>query len=141
MYCLCNYRLPNNDYLSFFLLSFSELSSADLICLYITEFVKCLVFVEHFVESIIKLSRHSIDLHLLTDNLVLKFINSEMKFADVHLGILSTRVGLFKSDVDLLDLVLVFLLASSCFFFRNLKLLLVFSNSLKLVFNNGNTGF
>jgi len=50
-----------------------------------------LVFVEHLVEGIIQLSGHSVNLQFLSDDLVFKFINPEVKLADVHLCILRAR--------------------------------------------------
>merc|ERR1712241_1314719 len=95
-----------------------------------------LVFVEHFVESVIKLGGDSIDLHLLSDNFILKVVNSQMKFADVHLGVLRSGLSLLETDVDLLDLLLVFLLPLPRLLLGNLKLFLILANSLELIFDN-----
>merc|ERR1719483_1639325 len=98
-----------------------------------------LVLVKHLIKSIIKLSRYSIDLEFLADNLILKLINSEMKLGNVHLCILGTRFTNLESDVDLLDLLLVLLLSSSGLLLRDFKLLLVLSNSMQFILNNSNT--
>merc|ERR1711997_483279 len=84
-----------------------------------------LIFVEHLIESIVQLSRDSVDLEFLPDNFILQLINPEMKFADVHLSVLRPGLSLLQSYVDLLYLVLVFFLSSSRFLLGYLKLLLV----------------
>merc|ERR1719270_3013154 len=66
-------------------------------------------------------------------------INSEMKFADVHLSIFRTSFSLLQSDVNLLDLLLIFFFSLSCLFFRHFELLLILSNSLKFILNNNNS--
>merc|ERR1712020_826622 len=66
-----------------------------------------LIFVQHFIECVIKLGRHSVDLHLLSDNLVLQVINPEVELADVHLSVLRASLGLLQSDLNLLDLLLL----------------------------------
>merc|ERR1711956_62843 len=63
-----------------------------------------------------------------------------MEFANVHLSVLRARVGLLQSDLDLLNLVLVLLLPPPCLLLRNLKSLLVFTDSSKLIFNHNNPG-
>merc|ERR1711874_120460 len=99
-----------------------------------------LVFAEHFIESVIKLRGDSVDLHLLSDNFILKVVNSQMKFADVHLSILRSGLRLFQTNVDLLDLLLVFLFSLPGLLLGNLKLLLILANSLELIFNNHDFG-
>merc|ERR1719234_96214 len=97
--------------------------------------------VEHFIEGIIKLARDSVDLELLADDFIFKFINPEVEFADVHLSILRTSFSLLKSDVDLLDLVLIFLLPPSGLLLRHLQLLLVLTDSLEFIFDHRDTSF
>merc|ERR1712008_106773 len=63
-----------------------------------------------------------------------------MEFANVHLSVLRARVGLLQSDLDLLNLVLVLLLPPPCLPMRNLKSLLVVTDSSKLIFNHNNPG-
>merc|ERR1712193_210323 len=94
------------------------------------------ISVEHFIESVVKLRGDSVDLHLLSDNFILKVVNSQMKLADVHLGILRSGLRLLQTDVDLLDLLLVFLLSLPGFLLGNLELFLILANSLELIFNN-----
>ena len=48
----------------------------------------CLVFVKHVVESLVELAGHGVDLQLLSDDLVLELVYSEVELADVHLGVL-----------------------------------------------------
>ena len=50
--------------------------------------IKHLIFVDHLVESLIQLATDNIDLHLLSDDLILQVINPEMELANVHLGVL-----------------------------------------------------
>merc|ERR1712111_1474 len=95
-----------------------------------------LIFVQHFIECVIKLGRHSVDLHLLPDNLILQVINPEMELADVHLSVLRASLGLLQSDLNLLDLLLVLLLPLPRLLLGHLQLLLVVSNSLELVLND-----
>ena len=87
-----------------------------------------LVFAEHFIESIIQLGGDSIDLHLLSDNLILKVVDSQMELADVHLGVLGPGLSLLQTNVDLLDLLLVLLLPLPRLLLGDLQLLLVLSN-------------
>ena len=58
------------------------------------------ISIQHFIESIIKLRGDSVDLHLLSDNFILKVVNSQMKFADVHLGILRLCLRVLQPLVD-----------------------------------------
>ena len=68
--------------------------------------IRKLVFAEHFIESIIQLGGDGINLHLLSDNLVLKVVDSQMKLADVHLGVLRLGLRVLQPVVDDLDLLL-----------------------------------
>merc|ERR1712193_202838 len=95
------------------------------------------ISVEHFIESVVKLRGDSVDLHLLSDNFILKVVNSQMKFADVHLGVLRSGLSLLETDVDLLDLLLVFLLPLPRLLLGNLQLFLIVSDSPELSFNVG----
>merc|ERR1719270_2053972 len=95
-----------------------------------------LVFAEHFIESIIQLGGDGINLHLLSDNLVLKVVDSQMKLADVHLGVLGAGFRLLQTNVDLLDLLLVLLLPLPRLLLRNFQLFSILSNGLQLILND-----
>merc|ERR1719397_818995 len=109
------------------------------VCNYFISEQNFLILVEHFIESVVQLTRDSVDLELLSDNLIFQFINSQVELADVHLCVLRPGLSLLESDVDLLDLVLVLLLASPGLFLGYLQLFLVLSNRSQLSLNNLNT--
>ena len=54
----------------------------------------CSVLVQHLIEGVIELPRDRVDLELLPDDLVLQLVDPEVELADVHLGVLGTRVRL-----------------------------------------------
>merc|ERR1712241_729770 len=94
-----------------------------------------LVVSKHVVESVAELISNLLALQLLLVNLILNVVNPVVELGDVHLAVLIAGLGLLQPVQKLVDLVLQLLLTLSCLLSRDLELLHVLTNGLKLLLN------
>merc|ERR1719150_3615137 len=94
-----------------------------------------LVILKHIIKGIVKLIRDFLDLELLTVDLILNIINSEVQFRDVHLSVFIASLSNLESLHKCVNFVLEFLFPFLSFLSRNLKLFHVLTNSFQFLFN------
>merc|ERR1712029_21214 len=94
-----------------------------------------LVVVKHVIKGFDELIGYFLDLQLLTVDFILNVINPVVQLGDVHLSVFIASFSMLESLHKLVNFVLQFLLTLLCFLSRDLKLLHVLTNSLKLLLN------
>merc|ERR1719225_235096 len=94
-----------------------------------------LVILKHIIKGIVELIRNFLDLELLTVDLILNIINSEVQFGDVHLSVFIASLSNLESLHKCVDFVLELLFPFLSFLSRDLKLFHVLTNSFQFLFN------
>merc|ERR1712217_436716 len=94
-----------------------------------------LVVSKHVIEGVAELISNLLALQLLPVDLVLNVVNPVVKLSNVHLAILIAGLSLLQPVKKLVDLVLQLLLTLGGLLGRDLKLLHVLANGLKLLLN------